>query len=206
MRGARNAGFGHCELSVAGSARRGCAAARRNSRARVRVWLERASDSAHGTAPAQRLHGDAKRMSHVLDRMIRRARTAIPAVEPLYQPRYQAHVRPFAGMHAPAESAESFAGVLPESAEFVETISRNAEAGSAAGAAANSAARIELNRAAQLFEAGRQNLSTAGGDGKRADRGRLGGYPTSGLREGIEGEGIEGKGIEAGESGAPDAV
>ena len=140
-------------------------------------------------------------MSHVLDRMIRRARTAIPAVEPLYQPRYQAHARPFAGMHAPAESAESFAGVLPESAEFVETISRNAEAGSAAGAAANSAARIELNRAAQLFEAGGQNLSTAGGDGKRADRGRLGGYPTSGFHEGIEG-----KGIEAGESGAPDAI
>jgi hypothetical protein len=140
-------------------------------------------------------------MSHVLDRLIRRTRTATPAVEPLYQPRYQPHARAFAGMHAPAEGAGSFAGVLPESAEFVETISRSAEAGSAAGAAANSAARIELNRAAQLFEAGGQNLSTAGGDGKSAGRGRPGGYPTSGIREGIEGEGIEVR-----ESGAPDAA
>src|ERR1700685_233892 len=116
MRGARNAGFGHCELSVAGSARGGCAAARRNSRAGVRVWLERASDSAHGSAPAQRVLGDAKRMSHVLDSMIRRTRTAAPAVEPLYQPRYQPNARPFAGIHATAEGAELFPGVAPECA------------------------------------------------------------------------------------------
>jgi hypothetical protein len=136
-------------------------------------------------------------MSHVLDRMIRRTRTATPAVEPLYQPRYQPHTRAYAGMSATAEGAESYAGVSPESAEFVETISRGAEAGSGAGAAANSAARIELSPAAQIFEASGQILSGAERDGKRVGRGRLGGYPTSGLREGIEGEGIEARAIRA---------
>jgi hypothetical protein len=136
-------------------------------------------------------------MSHVLDRMIRRTRTATPAVEPLYQPRYQPHARPFAGMHAPAESAESFPGVLTESAEVVETISRGSEAGSAAGATANSATGVEADRAAQIYEAGGQILSAAERDGKRADRGRPGGYPSSRLREGSEGEGIEARAISA---------
>lgn len=140
-------------------------------------------------------------MSHVLDRMIRRTRTATPAVEPLYQPRYQSNARPVAGMHATSEGAGSFLDVAPESAEFVETNSRSAEAGSGPDAAANSATRIGLSRAAQIFEADGQILSAAERDGKRADRGRLGGYPTSGLREGIEGEGIEAR-----ESGGADAA
>lgn len=140
-------------------------------------------------------------MSHVLDRMIRRTRTATPAVEPLYQPRYQSNARPFAGMHATSEGAGSFLDVAPESAEFVETNSRSAEARSAAGAAVHPATSIERNRSAQIFEAGGQILSAAERDGKRADRGRRGGYRTSGLREGTEGEGIEAR-----EMGAADAA
>ena len=140
-------------------------------------------------------------MSHVLDRMIRRTRTAAPAVEPLYQPRYQPHTRAYTGMHATAEGAESFLDVAPESTEFIETNSRSAEARSAAGAAAYPATGIDRNRAAQLFEAGGQILSAAERDGKSAGRGRLGGYRTSGLREGTEGEGIEAR-----EIGAADAA
>ena len=125
-------------------------------------------------------------MSHVLDRMIRRTRTATSAVEPLYQPRYQPQPRAFPGMPAIAEAEGSFPDVSPESAEFVETTSRSVETGSGAGAAANPATRIEPDRSAQIFEAGGQILSAAERDAKPADRGRPGSYPTSTLREGIE--------------------
>lgn len=135
-------------------------------------------------------------MSNVLDRMIRRTRSAAPAVHPLYQPLYQPHARAYIGMPAIAEDAESFRYVSPEPAEFVETISRSAEAGSGAGAAANPATRIESSRPAQIFEAGGQILAAVERDRKPADRGRPGSHPISGLREGIE----------AREIGAPDAA
>jgi hypothetical protein len=135
-------------------------------------------------------------MRNVLERMIRRTRTATPTVEPLYQPRYQPQPRAFTGMPATAEAAESFLDVSAESAEFVETTSRSVETGSGAGAAANPATRIESNRGAQIFEAGGQILSAVERDANPADRGRPGSYSTFAPREGIE----------AREIGAPDSA
>ena len=123
-------------------------------------------------------------MSHVLDRMIRRTRSATPAVEPLYQPRYQPRPRAFSGI--PAEAEGSFPDVSPESAEFARTTWRTVEAGSGEGAAAYPAARTESNHSAPIFEAGGQILPAVERDAKPADRGRPGSYPASAPREGIE--------------------
>jgi hypothetical protein len=136
-------------------------------------------------------------MSHVLDRMIRRARTAAPAVEPLYQARYQPHARAYSGMPASREAAESFLDESPESAEFArtapkrhgtaptpaETISRAAEARSQAGTATNPATLIGPTPPAQLFDTGGQTLSAVEREEKRARPGRPGSFLTSGLRE-----------------------
>lgn len=139
-------------------------------------------------------------MSHVLDRMLRRARTATPAVVPLYQQRYQPHARAYPGTPAPSEAAESFLEGSPESAEVVAqaperrgeqlmtigTISRSAEARSRANAAVNPATLSEPDRLARTFEAATQTLSAVDLDGKPAGPGRPGSHSTSGLRAGIE--------------------